>query len=82
MGELVKCKTSKIYPTTKNTCQARHIQPPSQIPETLAEHVQSLGQTCPASPPYPRLTKHIWLLGRISEAFLGHVRLLAMSDLT
>jgi hypothetical protein len=36
IGELVKCKTSKIYPTTKNSYQARHIRPPSRIPETLA----------------------------------------------
>jgi hypothetical protein len=27
LGELVKCKTLKIYPTTKNFCQAWHIQP-------------------------------------------------------
>jgi hypothetical protein len=25
LGELVKCKPSKIYHTTKNSCQARHI---------------------------------------------------------
>jgi hypothetical protein len=25
LGELVKCKISKIYPTTKNSYQARHI---------------------------------------------------------
>jgi hypothetical protein len=40
LGELVKCKTSKIYPTTKNSYQARHIRPPSRIPETLARHVR------------------------------------------
>jgi hypothetical protein len=28
LGELVKCKTVKNYPTTKNSCQARHIRPP------------------------------------------------------
>jgi hypothetical protein len=42
LGELVKCKTQKIYPTTKNSFQARHIRPPSQIPEALARHVQPL----------------------------------------
>jgi hypothetical protein len=42
LGVLVKCKTSKIYPTTKNSCQARHIRPPSWIPETLAKHVWPL----------------------------------------
>jgi hypothetical protein len=42
MGELVKCKTSKIYHTTKNSYQARHIWPPSWIPETLARHVWPL----------------------------------------
>jgi hypothetical protein len=52
-GELVKCKTSNIYPTTKNSCQARQIRPPSWIPETLVGHVQPPGQTCPASQPYP-----------------------------
>jgi hypothetical protein len=39
LGELVQCKPSKIYPTTKNSYQARHIRPPSRIPETLAKHV-------------------------------------------
>jgi hypothetical protein len=34
LGELVKCKPSKIYPTTKNSYRARHVRPP--------------GQTCPA----------------------------------
>jgi hypothetical protein len=45
LGELVQCKPSKIYPTTKNSCQARHIHPPNRIPETLAEHVWPPGQT-------------------------------------
>jgi hypothetical protein len=72
-GELVKCKTSKIYPTTKNSCQARHIRSPTRILDTLAGHVRAPGQTCPASQPYPGLTKHIRLLGRISEAFPGHI---------
>jgi hypothetical protein len=31
-------------------------------------------QTCPASQSFPELTKHIWLLGRIPEAFHAHVR--------
>jgi hypothetical protein len=53
LGELVKCKTSKIYPTTKNSYQDRHIRPPSRILETLARHVRPPGQTCPASQPYP-----------------------------
>jgi hypothetical protein len=74
LGELVKCKISKIYHTTKNLCQARHIRPPSRIPDTLAGHVWPPGPTCPASLPYPGLIKHIWLLGRILEAFPGHVR--------
>jgi hypothetical protein len=74
LGELVKCKTSKIYPITKNSCQARHICPPNRISETLAGLVRPPGQTCPASQPFPKLTKHIWLLGRIPEAFPGHVR--------
>jgi hypothetical protein len=39
LGELVKYKPSKNYSTTKNSCQARHIRPPSQILETLAGHV-------------------------------------------
>jgi hypothetical protein len=43
LDELVKCKISKINPTTKNSCQARHIRPPSRIPETLAGHVRSPG---------------------------------------
>jgi hypothetical protein len=74
LGELVKCKTSKIYPNTKNSCQARHILPPSRISETLAGHVRPPGQTCPASQPFPELTKHIWLLARIPEAFPEHVQ--------
>jgi hypothetical protein len=52
LGELVKCKISKIHPTTKNSCQATHIHPPSQIPETLAGHVRPPSQTCPVSQPY------------------------------
>jgi hypothetical protein len=71
----VKYKTSKIYPTTKYSCQARHICPPNWIPETLARHVQPLDQTCLASQPLPKLTKHIRLLDRIPEAFPRHVRL-------
>jgi hypothetical protein len=34
LGELVKCKPSKIYHTIKNSYQVRHVRPP--------------GQTCPA----------------------------------
>jgi hypothetical protein len=82
LGELVKCKTSKIYPTTKNSCQIRHIRPPSRIPETLAGNVRPPGQTCPASQPYPGLTKHIQVLGRITKAFFGHIRLPARTCLT
>jgi hypothetical protein len=54
MGELVKCETLKIYATTKNSYQARHIRPPSRILETLAGHghVPPPGQTCPAPLPY------------------------------
>jgi hypothetical protein len=33
----VKYKTSKIYPTTKKSWQARHIHPPRWILETLCE---------------------------------------------
>jgi hypothetical protein len=44
-----------------------------RIAEILARHVRPLGQTCPASQLYPGLTKHIRLLGRISEAFTGQV---------
>jgi hypothetical protein len=40
LGELVKYKTSKIYHTTKNSCQDRHIRPPSRISETLAGHIR------------------------------------------
>jgi hypothetical protein len=47
---------------------------PSRIPETLAGHVRLPDQTCPASQPYPELTNHIRLLGRIPEAFSRHVR--------
>jgi hypothetical protein len=91
LRELVKCKTSKIYPTVKDSCQAKHIRPPGRIPEALARHVQPLGQICPVSQSSLGLTKHIRLLGQISEAFPGHVRLPArtclasspdMSDLT
>jgi hypothetical protein len=74
LGELVQCKPSKIYPITKNSCQARHIWPPNQILETLAGHVWPLGQTCLASQPFPELTKHIRHLGRVLEAFPRHVR--------
>jgi hypothetical protein len=42
----------KIYPTTKNSCQARHIQPLNRIPETLAAHVLPSGQTCLTPLPY------------------------------
>jgi hypothetical protein len=56
LGELVKCKTSEIYPTTKTSCYARHIRPPSRIPETQARHVRPLSlfrvnQAYPASRP-------------------------------
>jgi hypothetical protein len=57
LGELVKCKTSKIYPTTKNSCQARHIQPPSQILETLVGYVRPPGQAG-----HVRLLFHIQVL--------------------
>jgi hypothetical protein len=60
LGELVKCKTSKIYPTTKNSCQARHIRPPSRITETLAEHVRPLSL--------------IRLSSRVPVTLAGHVR--------
>jgi hypothetical protein len=53
LGELLKCKTSKIYPITKHSCQVRHICPPSLIPETLPWHVQPSGQTCSAPLPNP-----------------------------
>jgi hypothetical protein len=53
LGELVKCKTSKIYPTMKSSCQARDIRPPSWIPEILVGHVRAPGKTCPTSLPYP-----------------------------
>jgi hypothetical protein len=82
LGELVKCKTSKIYPTTKNSCQTRHIRPPSQILETLARHVRPPGQTCPASQPYLGLTKHILLLGQITKAFPERVWFPAWTCLT
>jgi hypothetical protein len=44
---------SEIYPTTKNSCQARHIRLPSRILETLAGHVRPPGQICSA--PLPNL---------------------------
>jgi hypothetical protein len=71
----MKCKTSKINPTTKNSYQTRHIRPPSQILETLAGHVRLPGQTCLTSQPYLGLTKYICLLDQIPEAFTRHVRL-------
>jgi hypothetical protein len=40
LGELVKCKTSKIYRTTKNFCQTKYIRPLSRILETLIGHVR------------------------------------------
>jgi hypothetical protein len=52
LGELMKCKTSKIYSTTKNICQAKHIHPPSRILEILAGDVHPPGQTCPTPHPY------------------------------
>jgi hypothetical protein len=74
LSELVKCKPSKIHLTIKNSCQAKHIRPPSWIPETLTGHVQPPSQTCPSSQSFPKLTKNFWLPGRIPEAFLRHVR--------
>jgi hypothetical protein len=49
------------------------IQPHIWITETLAGHVQSPDPTHLASQPFPELTKHIWLPGRIPEAFPRHV---------
>jgi hypothetical protein len=58
LGELVRCKTSKIYPTTKNSCQARHIRPPSRIPEILdmsgLSALSRVNQAYPASRPDSR----------------------------
>jgi hypothetical protein len=80
LGELVKCKPSKIYPTTKNSCQARHIRPLARFqrlwPDMSApqdRHVRPPGQTYPASQSL-KLTKYIQLPGRIPEAFPEHVR--------
>jgi hypothetical protein len=44
-----------------------------------AKHVRPPGQTSPASQPFPELTKHIRLSGRIPEAFPGHVQLPAQT---
>jgi hypothetical protein len=82
LGELVKCKPSKIHPTTKNSCQARHICPPSRILETLAEHVRPPGQTCPTSQPFSELTKHIQPPSQILETLARHVRPPAHTCLT
>jgi hypothetical protein len=68
LGELVKCKILKIYSTIKNSCQVRHIQPRSQIPETLTEYVRPPDQTYPTSQPFPELTNHMRLPSRIPEA--------------
>jgi hypothetical protein len=73
MGELVKCKTSKIYPTTKNSYQARHIRPLAEFQRLWPDMSTPTGQTCPVSQSYPRLTKPTQLVGQIPEAFPGHV---------
>jgi hypothetical protein len=73
LDELVKCKTSKFYLTTKNSCQARHIRPPNWIPETLSGHVR----------PQIRHVRHLilfWVNQAYpvsrpdSKAFFRHVR--------
>jgi hypothetical protein len=62
LGELVKCKTSKIYPTTKNSCQARHIRPLAEFHRLWPD----------MSGPQAR---HVWPLFRIQvlETWPGHV---------
>jgi hypothetical protein len=74
----VSCEVQKIKNLSyhKKLLSGQTYPTPSQILETLARHVRPLGETCPASQPYPRLTKPIWLVGRILEAFLRHVRAL------
>jgi hypothetical protein len=52
----------------KNSCQARHIRPPSRIPERLVGHVR------PPSRISERLTGQVWPPSRIPERLVGHVR--------
>jgi hypothetical protein len=72
IGWVGEVQNIKIYPTTKNSYQARHIYPPSRIPKT-GRSCPPPGQTCPASQPFPELTRHIRLLGQIPEVFSEHV---------
>jgi hypothetical protein len=53
IGWVGEVQNIKIYPTTKNSYQVRHICPPNRIPETLAGHVRPTGPTYLASLPYP-----------------------------
>jgi hypothetical protein len=79
---------NRICPTSKpdsrgipRTCSAPRsdISGLSAISDPLARFQRllpdmSAPQTYPASPPFPELTKYIWLLGRIPEVFPGHGR--------
>jgi hypothetical protein len=86
LGELVKCKTSKIYRTTKNSYQARHIRPPSWIPETLAGHVWPLSLIRLSSWVLVTLAGHVWHPARTcpiepnssaTKSRTGHIRSLS-----
>jgi hypothetical protein len=74
IGWVGEVQTIKIYSITKNSCQVRHIRPPSRIPETLTGHVRPPGQTCPTSQPFSELTKHIRSLSRLPDRLAEHVR--------
>jgi hypothetical protein len=73
IGWVGAVQTIKILSHHQKILSGQTYPAPSQILETLAGHVQPVGQTCPASQPFPYLTKHIRLLGWIPEAFPGHV---------
>jgi hypothetical protein len=70
LGELVKCKISNIYPTSKNFCQARHIRLLGRIPERLAGHVRP-NQISSVT---KSQTEHIQYPSRVPERMVGHVR--------